>query len=93
MRSWIRILPSTSKKIKKTLISTVLCLLNGMLSLKTDVNEPKVSNMQDSEPDPDPAPDPGSAIQSRIQDSGSVSKCQGPGTQEEGDKFVLYGAK
>ncbi len=46
VRIWIwmriRILPSTSKKIKQTLISTLLWLLNDflMLSLNTDVNVP-----------------------------------------------------
>jgi hypothetical protein len=42
---WIQILLSTSKK-NLTLISTVLSLVNHLLSLKTDVNIPTESNMQ-----------------------------------------------
>ncbi len=42
----IRILPTTSKKINKTLISTILWLLFDFLSMKTDVNVPSKSNKQ-----------------------------------------------
>jgi hypothetical protein len=48
IRIRIQILPSTqeAKKLKKTLISTVLWLHNDLLSVKTDVNIPTGSNMQ-----------------------------------------------
>jgi hypothetical protein len=43
--AWI--LPSTNKKEEeKTLVSTILWLLNGILFLKTDVNVPSVNNKQ-----------------------------------------------
>jgi hypothetical protein len=44
----IRILPSTSKKFKKILISTVLCRLLDSLSLKPDVKVPIVSNKEEN---------------------------------------------
>ncbi len=44
----IRILPSTSKKWKQTMVSTVLWLLNDMLSLETDVNVPTVRSKQNN---------------------------------------------
>ncbi len=44
----IRILPSTSKKLKKILISTVLCRLIDSLSLKPDVNVPIVSKKEEN---------------------------------------------
>jgi hypothetical protein len=40
----MRILSPTSKKSRKILISTVLLLLKDLLSLKTVVNVPAVSN-------------------------------------------------
>ena len=44
IRIWIQILPSTSKKVRKTFISTLFLLLFGYLSLKTDVYVPLKSN-------------------------------------------------
>ncbi len=46
--SWIRILLSTSKIARKTLIPTVLWLLLYFWSLKNDVNVPSKSNKQKS---------------------------------------------
>ncbi len=37
----IRVLPSTSKKVRKTLISNMLWLLFDFFSMKIDVNQPK----------------------------------------------------
>jgi hypothetical protein len=70
IRLWIRILLSSSKIVRKTLIPTVLWLLYDFLSLKNDVNVPLKNNKQkklltswrsltkiaglDPQPDPDP---------------------------------------
>ncbi len=42
----IRILPLSSKKVRKNLISTILCLFWDFLSWKTDANVPSESNKQ-----------------------------------------------
>jgi hypothetical protein len=64
IRIWIqlRILPSTSKKFRKTLISIVFGLLNEWLYLKIDVNIPTVKSrlgsmsvIQCTEKHPDPS--------------------------------------
>jgi hypothetical protein len=88
IRIWI--LPSSSKKSKKILISTVLCLLYDFLSLKNYVNIPSKSNKQrilernlfllaSWKP-----PDENSRIRIRIHKSviriGSVPKCHGSTT-------------
>ncbi len=62
----IRILPSTSKKVKRNLIYNNLLLLYDFLLLKTDVNVPskkefkkKLMKKQDPDPKLDPFyPDP-----------------------------------
>ncbi len=74
IRIRLRILQSSSKNCKKTLIPTVLWLLYDFLSLKNDVNIPTESNKQKNldknkfllkswksltkKQDPDPNPDP-----------------------------------
>jgi hypothetical protein len=46
VRIWIRIRPSTSKKVRKPLISTVFQIIFDFLSLETYVNVPSKGNKQ-----------------------------------------------
>ncbi len=77
----IRILPSTSKKVRKILIPTIFLLLFYLLYLKTDVNVPSKSNtgMQNNlEKKNMSATDEKSRMCEsviRIPGSGSVPKC------------------
>ncbi len=75
VRIWIRIriLPSSIKKVRKTLVSTLLWLIYDFFSLKIDVNVPFVDILKALTK----RPGPGLNSVVRIRGSGSVPTCHG----------------